>query len=177
MNNRYIKNIKQNYPNLSIENCYANDIGQNNDVLIVNNSLVFRFPKYRQGIIQLKRETEILEYIKNIITTPIPHPIYQSFKKLKPGEVFTGYKLIAGVPLWKENLQSIKSPELIKELALQPVTFLAELHSIPKEKTSNVLKLKDINPRTEIFDLLGRIQNKLFPFIKDEARDKITQSF
>ncbi len=39
------------YPNISIENFYLNEIGQNNDVLIVNHSLVFRFSKYKNGII------------------------------------------------------------------------------------------------------------------------------
>lgn len=75
MINNYMKNVKSIYPNISIENFYLNEMGQNNDVLIVNHSLVFRFPKYKNGIIQLKRETEILQYIKDIISTPIPNPI------------------------------------------------------------------------------------------------------
>lgn len=177
MGNKYIETIKRVYPDLSIENCYANDIGQNNNVLIVNKSLVFRFPKYEQGITQLKKETGILKYIKNIITIPIPYPIYQSFDKLKPGDVFTGYELIAGVPLWKESLQNIKRDELIKGIASQLVTFLVELHTIPREKASVVLKLRDSNPRKEMFELFNRIQNKLFPFIRRDARDEITQSF
>ncbi len=177
MVNKYIDNIKEVYPDLSIENYYANDIGQNNDVLIVNKSLVFRFPKYEQGIIQLKKETEVLEYIKNIITTPIPHPIYHSFEKLKPGEFFTGYKLIDGVPLWRESLQSITKDELIKRLASQLVTFLIELHSIAKEKASDVLKLKDSDPRKEMLKLLDKIQNRLFPFIGEEVKSKIIHSF
>lgn len=100
MINNYMKNVKSFYPNISIENFYLNEMGQNNDVLIVNHSLVFRFPKYKNGIIQLKRETEILQYIKDIISTPIPNPIYQYFEELEPGKVFTGYHLIDGVPLW-----------------------------------------------------------------------------
>lgn len=177
MSNKYIENIKQVYPNLSIEDFYANDIGQNNNVLIVNKSLVFRFPKYGQGITQLKKETEILEYIKNIVSITIPHPIYQSFKKLKPEEVFTGYNLITGVPLWKESLENIKRDELIKGLASQLVTFLIELHSISKEKVSDVLKLEESNPRKEMSELFHKLQNKLFSYIRREARDEITQSF
>ncbi|WP_256992513.1 hypothetical protein [Paenibacillus sp. XY044] len=59
--NKFIEIIKGVYPDLYIEDYYLNDIGQNNDVLIVNKSLVFRFPKYKNGIIQLRRETEILK--------------------------------------------------------------------------------------------------------------------
>ena len=177
MGNKYIETINRVYPDLSLESCYTNDIGQNNDVLIVNRSLVFRFPKYKQGITQLKKEKEILEHINNIVTIPIPRPIYQSFEKLEPGYVFTGYELIAGVPLWKENLQNIKRDELIKGLATQLVNFLIDLHSVSKENASDVLKLKDSNPREETLELFNRIQNKLFPFIRREARDEITQSF
>ncbi|GEN85941.1 phosphotransferase family protein [Oceanobacillus sojae] len=177
MSFKYIESIKQIYPDLTIENYYPNEIGQNNDVLIVNNSLVFRFPKYKQGIIQLKKETELLEYINEIITMPIPHPTYQSFETSKPGEVFTGYKLIAGVPLWKDSLQNIKNEELLKGLASQLVTFLMELHSISKEKAKNDLNLNDNNPTAEMSDLFNRIQNKLFPFIRGEAQEEINQAF
>lgn len=173
----YIESIKQKYPDLTIQNYYPNEIGQNNDVLIVNNSLVFRFPKYKQGIIQLKKETKVLEYIKNIITIPIPHPTYQSLENTDPGEVFTGYKLIAGVPLWKESLQAIKSDELLRGLASQLVNFLVELHSISKEKLRNDLKLKSSNPIEEMSNLFNRMQDKLFPFIRGEVQDKIIQSF
>lgn len=174
---KYIESIKQIYPDLTIQNYYPNEIGQNNDVWIINNSLVFRFPKYKQGIIQLKKETELLEYIKNIITIPIPNPTYQSLENSKPGEVFTGYKLIAGVPLWKDRLQNIKSNELLKGLASQLVTFLMELHYIPKEKAKNDLNLNDNNPLEEMSNLFNRIQNKLFPFIRGEAQEEIIQSF
>ncbi|GGP08986.1 phosphotransferase family protein [Oceanobacillus neutriphilus] len=177
MVHQYIETIKLKYPDLTIQNYYPNEIGQNNDVLIINNSLVFRFPKYKQGISQLKKETELLEYIKNIITISIPNPAYRSFESVIPGEVFTGYKLITGVPLWKDSLQNIKSNELLKGLALQLVTFLVELHSIPKEKAKNDLNLNDNHPIGEMSNLFNRIQNKLFPLMRKEAQKEVIQSF
>jgi aminoglycoside 2''-phosphotransferase len=92
MNHKFIEQIQSVDPDLVIKDFYINEMGQNNDVMIVNESLVFRFPKYKQGIIQLRRETEILKYIKDIVTVPIPIPIYESFDELEPGKVFTGYK-------------------------------------------------------------------------------------
>ncbi|SDY29212.1 phosphotransferase family protein [Salimicrobium album] len=170
---KYIENIKLVYPDLSIEEWHANDIGQNNNVFIVNNSLVFRFPKYEQGITQLKKEKEILEYIQNVVTIPVPYPIYEYFDTLKPREVFTGYNLIAGVPLWRESLENINKDEPIKRLASQLVTFLIELHSTSKD----ALKLEDSDPREEMSELFDKIRNKLFPYIRKEAQDEITQSF
>lgn len=103
MDNKFIENINWVYPDLVIEDCYANDIGQNNNVLIVNKSLVFRFPKYVLGITQLKKETKILEYIKNSVTIPIPHLIYQSFEKLNLGVVWYNSPL----KLYKLNVDDI----------------------------------------------------------------------
>ncbi|WP_186577994.1 phosphotransferase family protein [Aquibacillus kalidii] len=177
MSSKHIEIIKQVYPNFFIEDFCHNEIGQNNDVLIINNSLVFRFPKYQKGILQLKRETEILEQIKDLVPIPIPEPIYCSFEELVPGRVFTGYSLIDGVPLWKDSLEKIKSDQLIKRLALQLVDFLIEIHSISEERVKGVLKLEDNNPREEMFKLYDKIQNKLFPYIRKEALIEITQSF
>ncbi|WP_430787350.1 phosphotransferase family protein [Virgibacillus flavescens] len=177
MNNNYIENVKQVYPDLCIENCKPNDIGQNNDVLIINESLVFRFPKYKLGIVQLKKETEIFEYIRDIVSITIPHPIFQSFEVIEIGKVFSGYRLIEGSPLWKESLEKITNPELLKSLASQLVTFLIDVHSISKEKVSDVLNLEDNDPSEEMHELFHKIQNKLFPFIRKEAQNEIAQSF
>ncbi|WP_193437378.1 hypothetical protein [Sporolactobacillus pectinivorans] len=47
---RYIDRIHQIYPDLKINSAERNTTGQNNDVLIVNKALVFRFPKYKAWI-------------------------------------------------------------------------------------------------------------------------------
>ncbi|WP_257147702.1 hypothetical protein [Bacillus sp. AW] len=61
---------------LQIESTYINEIGQNNDVLIVNDDIVFRFPKYEKGIEKLRLETKLLERLQSFITLPIPYPFW-----------------------------------------------------------------------------------------------------
>ncbi len=170
---KYIDRIKQVYPSLSIQKCQLNEIGQNNDVLIVNESIVFRFPKYEKGIGSLKKETEILEAIKNTVSIPIPIPIYQSFEKGEVGKVFVGYELIQGSPLWKASFGSINNQEVLKRLASQLVNFLIEIHSISKNK----LPLEETDPREQMVNLYQRIQNKLYPFMREEAQQQVSQSF
>ena len=75
----YIAYLQRVYPELEIDSAYINEIGQNNDVLIVNDKIVFRFPKYEQGIKQLRQETKLLEKIRPNITLQIPEPKYQMF--------------------------------------------------------------------------------------------------
>jgi aminoglycoside 2''-phosphotransferase len=169
----YIERIKQVYPCLSIKDYQLNEIGQNNDVIIVNGSIVFRFPKYRKGIDNLKKETEILEAIKNNVFIPIPNPIYQSFEIWEAGKAFVGYELIQGSPLWKVSFGSIKNEEVLKKLASQLVNFLTEIHSISKNK----LRLEENDPREQMVNLYQRIQNKLYPFMREDARRQISCSF
>ncbi|WP_081797038.1 phosphotransferase family protein [Bacillus ndiopicus] len=172
-----IEYIKFLYPQLQIESYTPNDIGQNNDVFIINDSLVFRFPKYKKGIEQLIKETEILKYIRDFISVQIPNPIYSSLENLEIGKVFTGYELIKGVPFWKEHITGIESKELLKSLSTQLVQFLIELHTIPKDRISDSLKLAYKHPFEEMSKLYQEIEGNLFPFIRKEAQMEITQSF
>lgn len=177
MNHKLIEQIQSKHPDLIIYDFYVNELGQNNDVIIVNESLVFRFPKYKQGIMQLRRETEILKYIKDIVTMPIPIPIYESFDELEPGKVFTGYRLIGGNPLWRKSLLEIKSDEQIGGLASQLVTFLAAMHSISGDFASRELQLEARHPQEEMNALYDKIQHKLFPFMSKESQISVSESF
>ncbi|MFD2640214.1 phosphotransferase family protein [Piscibacillus salipiscarius] len=177
MTHKHIKTIQKHYPELHIEDYYINDIGQNNDVLIVNDSLVFRFPKYQDGIDQLRTETKILNYIKDKVLLAIPNPIYYSFDKLEPGDVFTGYELIEGEPLWKSQFESIKNSEQVQALADNLVSFLIELHSISIGRVRQELNLIVNNPFEQMNQLYEKIRLKLFPYIRDEAQKEISHSF
>lgn len=148
-----------------------------NDVLIINNNLVFRFPKYQKGIISLKNEMEILRHIKNSTLMPIPNPVYQSLDSLEVGKAFMGYPLINGEPLWKESFNKIENEEVLQSLATQIASFLLELHSISKETRGEFLYLENHDPRKEIDELYYRIKSELFSFIRKDAQKGIIHSF
>lgn len=175
--NKFIENINRVYPDLIIKDYYVNEIGQNNDVIVVNESLVFRFPKYKQGIVQLRRETEILKYIVDKVSLPIPVPVFESFEELEPGKVFTGYHLIEGNPLWRNSLLGLKNDVQLKGLASQLASFLVGIHLISGETASRELQLEARNPREEMNCLYKKIQHILFPFMKKESQEEVTESF
>lgn len=168
------KRIREVYPEFEITSCEVNEIGQNNDVLIVNHSLVFRFPKYVEGIRKLKKETSVLESIKGNLSLPVPYPLYQSMKPEKVGKVFSGYRLIEGEPLWpgvfKEN------EEHILKIATQLVNFLTELHSRPVEDLESEKKSID-DIRSSIEDLYERFIEKLFPHMNEKAKLEVSKHF
>lgn len=177
MKSTFVENIQSVYSEIDIDDYFFNEMGQNNDVLIVNNSFVFRFPKYSKGITQLKREKEILVYLQDKITMTVPYPIYQSLDQSELGKVFIGYKLIDGVPLSKNSLAQIEDLKVVKQLAEQLVTFLIELHSISESNVRQDLKLKARNPLEEMHHLYDKIQNKLFPYMRKDAQKEVIHAF
>ncbi|MBT2691733.1 aminoglycoside phosphotransferase family protein [Bacillus sp. ISL-55] len=177
MNSKLIEQIQSKHPDLIINDFYVNELGQNNEVMIVNESLVFRFPKYKKEIMQLRRETEILKYIRDIVTLPIPLPIYEAFDEVEPGKVYTGYRLIEGNPFWRKSFFEIKSDEQIGGVASQLVSFLEAMHSISGDLASRELQLVANHPRDEMSSLYEKIQHKLFPFMSRESQISVSESF
>jgi aminoglycoside 2''-phosphotransferase len=95
-NDRLISRIKEIYPDLKIKKSERNNFGQNNDVLIINDLFVFRFPKYNEGIENLAREILLLNMLENKITVPIPSPLYTSLDVKLVGMAFAGYRSLEG---------------------------------------------------------------------------------
>lgn len=53
----YTEVISEEYPQLNIRQTKLNTNGQFNDILVINDELVFRFPKYASAIPQLEAES------------------------------------------------------------------------------------------------------------------------
>lgn len=174
--NKYVQYLKKVYLNLDVQTAYVNDIGQNNDVLIVNENIVFRFPKYKEGIVKLIAETKLLEKIQNYVSLSIPFPSYQHFQPMEPGKVFSGYHKINGEPFWNTIFHQL-SEEDQSTSAVQLADFLKELHSIPVAEVSPVLKGNTADVYSEIENLYFQLKEKLFAYMTKSARQDISQSF
>jgi aminoglycoside 2''-phosphotransferase len=168
----YVNRIQQVYPDLMINKVELNTIGQNNDVLIVNRELVFRFPKYKAGVIDLQKESQLLNQIKGYVSLVVPSPEYESYDVLKPGHVFSGYSLIQGTPLWNKELKKADSQSQ-KMISDQLIQFLIDLHSIPTDE----LHLGTQDPYTDMLNLYRKIKEKLYPFMRTEAQSETSRMF
>lgn len=138
--------------------------------------MIFRFPKFEEGIKQLAIETAILEGIQDQVSLKIPKPIYHHMKTSVVGEAFVGYEMIKGEPLWRETVSSITEEAVLQKLATQIAMFLKELHSISVED-SIAVSLPLLDTREEWLDLYKRIQAKLYEFMRPEAKIAVTEHF
>ncbi|OUS73049.1 hypothetical protein B1748_23885 [Paenibacillus sp. MY03] len=171
----YAQKILEVSPNLRIDSVILNENGQNNTVIEVNNELIFRFPKYQQGIKELHEETRLLKYIYKYITLDIPNPIYESLESQTVGEIFVGYRKIPGKTFDMQAFHSMGHDDL-DVIANQLAQFLFELHSIPLQEEF-VDHHYQKNQYKYWEDMYIRIQEKLFRYMSNESQVFIRKHF
>ncbi|MBV7340051.1 phosphotransferase [Chloroflexi bacterium TSY] len=176
MIDQYVIEIQKGYPELAIENAYLNEDGQYNDVVVVNDALIFRFAKFPESVKTLQRETTILLSIQNYISLDIPNPIYQNLEGRTPDQTFVGYPMISGTPLWHEYYQEIRDESVLDTMADQLATFLKELHSIPVQGVVPI-KLVNEDKRPYWMDLYTRFRANLFPHLSLDGCDRVIAHF
>ncbi len=168
---QYIEKIRVVYPNLSLDQLEFNQDGMNNDVVIVNQQLVCRFPKTDWAKEELKHEVNILQVTQRFIDLPIPHLDHVEDDSVS-------YPLIRGEPLSRHQLFRLDSPAQEKVIE-QLGHFLQQLHSIPGDvlTTSNLPPSLAERSRDEILDLYEQAQQILFPYLWKHQRTWIHEHF
>ena len=127
----YREIINATCPELTLESLITTDWGgQNNDIVLVNDNLIFRFPKYQFGMSLIEGEVATLRFLRPKITLPIPTPIYTHVGIV--GEAFIAYPMLSGDPLTHERLHALDDATQ-QRIADQLANYLRELHSIPAE--------------------------------------------
>ncbi len=169
---QYIARIKEAYPEFHIKGASPVIEGQNNDVLVVNDEFVFRFPKHDQAVKRLEIECAILDGVQPYVTgVQVPAPLYTSLSATV-GRAFVGYKMIAGDVGTLEEFKGIRNPSI----ALQLATFLRELHRVPTRHAIRVT-LSVSDGREYWAEMYARVQQLLFRHMRPDAQDDITQHF
>jgi len=144
-------------------------------LILVNEALIFRFPKYREGIAGLRREQAILEAVHGRMPLETPHFIYCNVDEEEVGKAFVGYRKLPGNLLWREGFAQISDEETVDRLATDIASFLLSLHAIPVSRVDIPQQPSDSqNGWREIFD---RVQTVVYPRLTAEGREWTTQQF
>lgn len=172
----YLHTIAESYPDLQIQSARLHTKeGQYNNILIVNEEIVFRFPRYKEGVLIIRDEVNILSRIQGETTLPIPNPTYTRIDEDEPGKVFMGYRMIPGEPLWRDTFQHIQDELVLERFADQLARFLRELHGIPVDQLGSGIPTHD--SVAEMKRLYQEIQKHLFSFMRPDARESVVRYF
>lgn len=149
--------------------------GQYNDVLVIDEQFIFRFPRYELGIEAMRREVVFLRGIRGRTTLPVPDPIYANVGTDTLGEVFMGYRLLSGEPLWRPAVFAQTDDVVLDRWAQQLAGFLQELHAIPPAEFEGAWPAVDGPAEWET--MYGEIREHLFPLMRPDARQEINDHF
>jgi aminoglycoside 2''-phosphotransferase len=165
----FLQVIQENYPDLAVHTVrLVSNEGQFNTILVVNDELIFRFPRYEQGIATLLLEINLLLQFRDSLPLPIPDPVYISLASPIPGKVFMGYRRVPGEPLWKPVFDAIQDHKILQGIASQLAQFLFALHTFPLEKLDPSFEMHDT--MQEWVTLYRDIRENLFSFMRPAAR-------
>ena len=96
---RYIQAIKTHFPDLKVRSTAFLSEGWANRLFLVNDALVFRFPKDATSEQHLLREIRLLPLLAPSLPLAVPHYTYIAPPSDVYPYVFVGYPFIPGVPL------------------------------------------------------------------------------
>jgi aminoglycoside 2''-phosphotransferase len=158
-------------PELGIQSVRLNREGLLNDVVIVNEELIFRFAKTGFGFKDPLEEANVLHLLEKYITLQIPSPFYESHEVL-------GYRLIAGECLRRDLLMRLAEVDQ-EVVADQLAQFFKELHGIPLSEISNHdIPMADALMKYEGWvKVYQRIREKVFPLLLPHLREWMTEHF
>ena len=165
----HLDRIRASFPTLTLDSVRHNPDGLANDVIVVNDELVFRFPKDEEARAALAREAKALDLVRRYVATPVPY-----FERHE--DDFVMYRLIRGEPLYRRTILS-QDDHAQEQLAEELATFLRQLHTIPRDEA--VCELGESAPR-ELDYWLKRyqeVEQYLFPLLWADQRQWIVDLF
>lgn len=172
----YLKQILKRYPELVIHSVsFQPREGQFNDILVINDKLVFRFPRRQRIADNLAIEKAILARIQRGVPLSVPRPTYSSVNTTKVGEVFVGYPRIPGRSLKVETIGQIRERYVRRYLAEQLANFLRALHNFPPEYFGIELPHYDTIDHWKA--MYAGVQQHLFEHMRPDAREQVTAHF
>jgi len=163
--------VKDSFPTLEIHEIKTNNTGWDNDIFIINNKIVFRFPKCEKLLSKIEDEVAILKQLSSknpLLQIPDYEYIYEKNKIIGGKYLFLEGKAIA-----EQQVQNISKN---KENAKLIGDFLTKLHSIHLLELEGT-NLTTIHTLTYWKDLYDNIKKELFPFLNNQQQEQISHIF
>ena len=168
----YLARIQADLPALQIVSARLNGDGMINDVVVVNDDLVFRFAKSAHSQALLAYETQLLSVIERQVTVPVPHVEACN-------ETYMRYRFVPGAPLYRHTL--LRADAAMQDrLAHQLATFLQQLHAIPLSDVPTPPWHAAIPPesRRAFYERrLADLEQHIYPLLWADQKDWISDLF
>jgi aminoglycoside phosphotransferase (APT) family kinase protein len=161
--------IQEQFPELSARTIRLLGAGWDNTAFIVDEELIFRFPRREIALPLLESEWCALPKLSPLLSVPIPIPQWRGDPTSNFPWPFIGYKRLPGMTACYTNL----SEDERANLAIPIAQFLATLHTIPSSaltschipadnstRINGTLLTQKLHTNIEELSLLGLLKSK-----------------
>ena len=131
--------------------------GWDNQVVEINNELIFRFTRRKETQREHIKELELLPILHKRLTLKVPNPTYSRVKGDPP--YYMAYKRIEGEQLTREKANKLDQDYLINTIT----RLLSELRSTPKSLFKEVPVYTPDSWRSQYQYLYNQIKKKNLP--------------
>ena len=145
--------------------------GWDNQVIEINDELIFRFTRREETRKQHIKELELLPLLNERLTLKVPKPIYSRIYGKPPH--YMAYKRIPGEPLTKEAAKNLNQDYLIETFS----NFLSELQDTPISLFSQIPVYIAEEWRNQYHDLLNQVMEKIAPMLEPSTVKAIIKVF
>ncbi|MFA5961658.1 MAG: aminoglycoside phosphotransferase family protein [Parcubacteria group bacterium] len=162
----YLKVIKENFPEVSFSRAELITKGWDNNVILLDDNFVFRFPKRVGYDLRFRSELKLLKYLETKLNLPIPHYAYVA-ENIPCG----GYVKIPGIEMQPEIFNQLEEKQ-IEQIAKQLGNFLSILHQTPidfvKEYGFGEARSSYWWNKEQLGDTLQKLKELVFPRLEKE---------
>jgi aminoglycoside 2''-phosphotransferase len=168
--------VRQHHPALSVH-AVASRSGQFNDVLIVNDEIVFRFPRSDAAASSMASELAVLGALQSRLPIPVPNPTYIARSDDGFHALYIGYRMLPGRPLDRETLDALWANDRasFQFFGARVGEFLRALHGIDVAELKDTLSLADDHQHWS--NMLDAFRDELFVFMRADAQKAIEIAF
>ncbi len=158
---KYLEKIRESFPNLKWKDYKIINHWWDHLIIIIDNKIVFRFPKEKDYKNELKKEILLLDSLQDKFSVWIPY-----YKYISQEKDFAWYDILHWEELGKDiflKMDTKKQDFIVNKLS----NFLSVLHSIGAE---NIIKfdIKAENQKDTIDELIKKLEKNVFPILKEK---------
>lgn len=141
--------------------------GWDNKVFLLNESIIFRFPRRKIAIELIENESCLLNNLQGIFEVTIPHPKYLGKPSGHYPYPFHGYPVIQGL---SGDHAQLSNEERLASLSLV-AQFLKQLHRIDEEKALALGATLQVFDRTNIEKTVSALRDRVDKIIARNVCD------
>jgi aminoglycoside 2''-phosphotransferase len=166
------RNIELENHGLSVQSTHFLGEGWNSRAYLVNNELVFRFPKRPEHWEELEREIEFLAFAADYLPLAVPRYVHVASNSHAAAYGYTVYRYLHGHPMNMNTLTIEKRAAAAEAIG----AFLQEMHNLrPSPEVGSLLPREDERKITE--EYFYRSQREIAPKLRPSEANALMKQF